>query len=201
MRRVAVLLVGALVCAAVPAAFAQSSDVNVGWVYMSVPKPGMQKQMEEGRKRHMDFHRKQGDTWTWLVWETVTGEGTGTYLATTFGHSWKDLDTWETKMGAADTADGNTNLSPYVSNMTASLWMALKDVSNPGSMTEIPKMEEVNHFLLKPGSEEGFNDVVRPAGWWRGPALRSGDRPEWLGRHGRAHARLHADAGESHGPA
>jgi hypothetical protein len=159
MRRIAVLLVVSLV-ALVPAVFAQSTDVNVGWVYVSVPKPGMVSQLEAGRKKHMDFHRKQGDSWTWLVWETMTGENTGAYLSTTFGHSWKDLDAWETKMGAADTADGNVNLTPYIGATTASIWMLMKDVSHSG-MTEIPKMEEVNHFLLKPGAEADFNDAIR----------------------------------------
>jgi len=161
MRRIAVLLLVAAVVAIVPAALAQSTDVNVGWVYLSTPKAGMVKQLEDGRKKHMDFHRKQGDTWTWLIWEIMTGENTGSYYSSTFGHSWKDLDAWETKMGTADTADGQTNLSPFVSSQTASIWMVLKEPSHPGSMNELPKMSEINHFLLKPGTDSDFNDSIR----------------------------------------
>jgi hypothetical protein len=160
MRKIAIGLLAALVLGLAPAGFAQGTDVNVGWVYFSTPKPGMVKQLEEGRKKHMEFHRKQGDSWTWLVWEIMTGESTGAYLSTTFGHSWKDLDGWETKMGSADTADGQTNLSPYVSSQTASLWMVLKDSSHSAT-TEVPKMQQVNHFLLKPGTESDFNDAIR----------------------------------------
>jgi hypothetical protein len=161
MRRIAVALLAALVLSLAPAALAQGTEVNIGWVYLSLPKPGMVKQLEEGRKKHMDFHRKQNDSWTWSIWEIQTGENTGGYYSTTFGHSWKDLDAWETKMGPADTADGQTNLSPYVSSSTASIWMILKDPSHPGSMTEPPKMVEINHFLLKPGTESDFNDAIR----------------------------------------
>jgi hypothetical protein len=161
MRRIAAVLLAVFSLAVAPLALAQGADVNVGWVYVSTPKPGMVKQMEDGRKKHMEFHRKQNDSWTWLIWETMTGENTGAYLSTTFNHSWKDLDAWETKMGTADTADGAVNLSPYFTNTTASIWMALKDASHSGSMTEIPKMEEVNHFLLKPGTESDFNDAIR----------------------------------------
>src|SRR5271165_7142071 len=153
MRRIAVALFAMLVLCLVPAALAQSTDVNVGWVYLSTPKAGMVKQLEEGRKKHMEFHRKQGDSWTWLIWEIMTGENTGGYYSTTFGHSWKDLDAWETKMGTADTSDGQNNLSPFVSSQTATIWMILKDSSHPGSMTEPSKMAEINHFLLKPGTE------------------------------------------------
>ena len=161
MRRIAVLLVVALFACMLPFASAQSGDVNVGWVYASVPKPGMIKQLEEGRKKHMDFHKKQNDTWRWEIWQVETGENTGNYLSTTFGHSWKDLDAWETKMGAADTADGEVNLAPYISSTTASIWMVLKDASRTPPGNETPKMAQVNHFLLKPGKDADFNSIIR----------------------------------------
>jgi hypothetical protein len=162
MRRIAVCVVMVLLAAClVPLAPAQDKEVNVGWVYAMTIKPGMTKQYEEGRKRHMDWHRKQNDSWSWQVWQVQTGEATGSYLSTTFGHSWKDLDAWEAKLGDADTADGNANMMPYIAGETASIWMVLKDPSHPGSMSVTPKMAEVNHFLLKPGMEEDFNDAIK----------------------------------------
>src|SRR5262249_39058921 len=40
-------------------AVGQKKPVNVGRVFVTAPKPGMSKQLEEGRKRHMQFHQKQ----------------------------------------------------------------------------------------------------------------------------------------------
>jgi hypothetical protein len=163
MRKVAicaVVMLLSLACLA-PFAPAQDKDVEVGWVHAMTIKPGMIKQFEEGRKRHMDWHRKQNDSWSWNLWQIVTGEDTGAYLSVTFGHSWKDLDAWEAKMGDADDADSNTNMVPFLASERASLWMVLKDSSHPGNMSEAPKMAEVNHFLLKPGSEEDFNDAIK----------------------------------------
>jgi hypothetical protein len=119
--------------------------------------------LEDGRKRHMDFHRKQNDSWEWDVWQIETGDGTGNYLSGTFGHSWADLDAWEEKIGTADTADGNVNLTPYVASQTASIWEILPDSSHvPMPMDKTPpKMAELNHFLLKPGSETEFNDAIK----------------------------------------
>ena len=119
MRKAVVVCLALFVALAVPGTFGQDKSVNVGWVYATTPKPGMTKQLEEGRKRHMDFHRKQNDTWTWQVWQIETGESTGSYFSTSFGHSWQDLDAWEQKMGTADTADGAVNLSPYAASTTA----------------------------------------------------------------------------------
>lgn len=161
MRRIAVCAVVVLVACLVPLAPAQDNDVNVGWVHAFTVKPGMTKQFEDGRKRHMEWHRKQNDSWSWQLWEVATGEATGSYYSITFGHSWKDLDAWEAKLGDADTADSNTNMMPYLGGEAASIWMVLKDPSHPSSMSAPPKMAEVNHFLLKPGTEADFNDAIK----------------------------------------
>jgi len=142
--------------------FAQDKSVNVGRVYVMTPKSGMVKQFEEGRKRHMEFHRKNNDTWSWLTWEIQTGEGTGSYLSTTFGHTFKDFDTWEAKLGAADAADSMANLAPYLTdNGDNGFWMVLNNISHPSDSMEPSKMAEANHFLLKPGREEKFIDAAR----------------------------------------
>jgi hypothetical protein len=162
MRRIGVCTaVLVLVACLVPLAPAQDKDVDVGWVHAFTVKPGMTKQFEEGRKRHMDWHRKQNDSWSWQLWEVMTGEATGSYYSITFGHSWKDLDAWEQKLGDTDTVDSNANMMPYLGGETSSLWMVMRDWSHPSSMTENPKMAEVNHFLLKPGTEEDFEDAVK----------------------------------------
>jgi hypothetical protein len=161
MRRIAVGLVLVLAACLAPLATAQDKDVNVGWVYFMAPKPGMTKAFEDGRRRHMDWHRKQNDTWGWETWEIMTGDQTGDYLSTTFGHSWQDFDAWEAKLGAADSADSAANLAPYLATTTASIWMLMKEPSHMSMGNETPKMAEVNHFLLKPGTESDFNDAIK----------------------------------------
>jgi hypothetical protein len=161
MRKATIVLLAVFVALAARGTFGEDRPVNVGWVYETTPKPGMTKQLEEGRKRHMDFHRKQNDTWTWSVWQVETGDSTGSYLSTSFGHSWQDLDAWEQKMGTADTADGAVNLSPYAASTTASIWMVMKEASRPPAGDNPPKLAQVNHFLLKPGSEQDFENDIR----------------------------------------
>ncbi|MBV9573849.1 MAG: hypothetical protein JOY93_07315 [Acidobacteriales bacterium] len=160
MRKLMIVSMVMFLFCSTSAVLAQDKTPDVGWVYMTTPKSGMVKQMEEGRKRHMDFHRKQNDTWTWLIWQIETGDATGAYYSTSFGHSWHDLDAWESKMGTADTADGAVNLAPYGGTTTASIWMVMKDSSRPSSDRNPPKLAEINHFLLKPGTDEEFTDNI-----------------------------------------
>lgn len=159
MRRVAFALSICLLLAV----WAQGQDkaVDVGQVYVMVPKPGMTKQFEDGRKRHMDWHRKQNDSWTWLTWQVQSGRSTGSYISTTFGHSWKDFDTWEQKLGAGDAADGEMNLSPNISNGENSYWIYMKEVSRPTAGDEPNKMAEVEHFFLKQDGDSDFNAAIQ----------------------------------------
>lgn len=161
MRKLSLFSIAFFLAGICLAAVAQDKQDNVGWVYVTIPKPGMTRQLEEGRKRHMDFHRKQNDTWQWNIWQVETGDQTGAYLSTTFGHGWQDLDAWEQKMGTADVADGSVNLVPYATSTTASIWKVLTDASHSSSGNEVPKMVEVNHFLLHPATEREFNYAIR----------------------------------------
>ena len=58
---------------------------------------GMRAQLEAGRAKHMAWHKQQGDTWTWHVWEVTTGPETGSYIVVSPNHQWQDLDAWAAK--------------------------------------------------------------------------------------------------------
>ena len=156
-----ILLAVAVSLLAMPALAQEKKPESVVRVYVMVAKPGMAQQFEEGRKKHMDFHRKSGDTWGWETWSIDTGEGTGNYVSVAGGHTWKDLDAWDAKLGDADTADGNKNMAPFLSASLGSIWMMMPDVSKPRAGMTPPKMQEVIHFQLKPGGESDFNYAVK----------------------------------------
>jgi hypothetical protein len=64
---------------------------NVCRVYFSMPKPGMGEQYEAGRKKHMQFHRDQKDTWTWNTFAIETGDNAGTYVTSSWDTPGKTL--------------------------------------------------------------------------------------------------------------
>src|SRR5262249_2398794 len=55
-------------------------------------KPNMDRQFEEGYKRHLGWHRQNGDRWAWAGWMVISGERDGYFVDGTFFHSWSDLD-------------------------------------------------------------------------------------------------------------
>jgi hypothetical protein len=129
---------------------------NVCRVYFSTPKPGSTDQYEAGRKKHMQFHGAQKDTWTWRTYAIETGDNAGTYVTSTCGHAWKDFDEWEARMGKADTADGNVNLTPYVQGGRNGFYVYRADMSlAPPNQPQSP-MTAVTVYVLHPGTAPDF---------------------------------------------
>lgn len=162
----------AVSCLCVGSSFAQSAGPttqevnaqnanNVCRVYFTTPKPGEAQQYEAGRKKHMQFHRTQKDTWTWNTWEIMTGENTGTYVTSSCGHAWKDLDEWEGRMGKADTADGAVNLAPHSMGGRNGVYVYRSDMSLAAANQPPSPMTAVTVFVLHPGAAPDFVAAVR----------------------------------------
>jgi hypothetical protein len=154
-----VVLAGLTVAAGSPAA-AQDAPGTIAQVVLTRVKPGMGKQYEEGRKRHMAWHKRQGDTWTWHTWQVTSGPDTGQYVTITFGHHWKDLDAWEAKFGQGDDADVELNLGPSTEAATVAYFDFLPDISRPPAGATPTRMSEVIHFFVKPGQSQQFRHAM-----------------------------------------
>ena len=134
---------------------------NVCRVYFVKPKPGATAQMEQGRKKHMQFHKSQNDTWTWNTWLIETGDNTGTYVTSTCGHAWKDFDDWEKRMGKADTADADTNITPHEQSGSNSFYVFRSDLSLAAPSNPPAPVTAVTIFVLHPYAQPAFEDAVK----------------------------------------
>jgi len=117
---------------------------------------GAQTRFEDGVKKHMDWHRKQKDTWGWAVWTVLTGPQTGRFCAGTFGHKWEDFDKPAVSM-EADDADVQVNIVPFVSSHEATFWVLLPKISRP--RTDQAPMSSVIFHHIRLGMDDEFNAV------------------------------------------
>lgn len=134
---------------------------NVCRVYFIKPKPGMEAQLEQGRMKHMQFHKSQNDTWTWNVYLIQTGLNTGTYVTSTCGHAWKDFDDWEKRMGQADAADAATSMGQFIQSQTNGFYAYRSDMSRAPMNALSAPMSAVTIFVLRPGTQTGFSDAIK----------------------------------------
>ena len=158
MRRLGVYsVVLCLLLLALPVA-TQEEEGNIVQVIDQSVKPGMEAQYEEGRKAHMAWHKAQNDPWGWLVWQVISGEGSGQYVVGTFGHKWSDFDT-PSVSEEGDSADFEKNIAPYVNAPQTRYYAFLPKVSRPWEGT--PKMNEVIFFHVEYGEGQTFNYLIK----------------------------------------
>jgi len=137
------------------------NENNLCRIYFTKAKPGQEQQLEAGRKKHMQFHRAQKDTWTWNTWTVETGDNTGLYVTSTCGHAWKDFDEWDARMGKADTTDAAANMGPYIQQATNGFYLYRADMSlAPPNQPPAP-MTAVTIYNLHPGAAPDFIAAVK----------------------------------------
>src|ERR1700751_2394360 len=107
------ILVLILICLTAALAVAQAAPpASVCEIHINKVKPGMTAQYEQGRAKHMAWHKAQKDAWSWVTWEITTGKDTGGYLVSSCGHAWKDFDGRE-KFNDADAENANTTMGAF----------------------------------------------------------------------------------------
>ena len=125
------------------------------------PKDGMQKQFEEGYKRHLEWRRRNQDHWTWYGWQVITGTHVGYFMDGTFGHRWEDFD--RPVAPAEDAADNVQNVSPYGDFLSVSQYVLRPELSHGHLLEEqtpSPSIELL-HFQIHLGKESDFEEILR----------------------------------------
>ncbi len=98
-------------------ASAQTDQGRIAGVESQTPKNGATQQYEQGRKQKADWHKQQKDPSPLYVFETLTGQNTGTYLVCRFDLHWADMDKPPIP-DASDTEEYNKVVGSYVQSIT-----------------------------------------------------------------------------------
>lgn len=130
---------------------------NVAQINTQTPGRGMAEKYEAARKKHMGWHKAQKDGWTWLTWEVVSGESSGSYLTGTFGRAWKDFDGRD-KFEQQDEADVKKTVGPTVERFFTSYYVRRADLSLNQPTNDPPSAySALTYFRVRP---EGVNEFV-----------------------------------------
>jgi len=155
------LLSIAVCCLAAGVTVAQSTPPDmVCEVHLNKVKPGMTAQYEQGRAKHMAWHKSQNDSWSWTTWEITTGENTGSYLVSTCGHPWKDFDGRE-KFDIADDANATATMGASIASDTVSYFTLRTDVSAAYAPAMPSPYLSVVFFHLKPEGLTDFRNAIK----------------------------------------
>jgi hypothetical protein len=135
-------------------------QTDVARVVVIKPHAGQQRDFQLGYQRHLEWHRKNKDPWTWYGWRIATGERVGCFMDGTFGHAWKDFDAAVNPSG--DAADNALNVAPYADFISVEHIERLAGVSNDRRLEEGKpgRMIELHRFAVRPGFESDFESVL-----------------------------------------
>src|SRR5271165_4294725 len=139
--RTVLSVVGVMLFAAV-SVVAQDKPGTLAALEFQKPKSGMVPQYEAGRKQKADWHKQQKDPQALMVWETLSGDNTGTYIVGRLGQHWSDFD----KPAIPDQADLDEFqkvIGSYVDSLVGRYYDFMPKISNPDSSTMPPKFSEI----------------------------------------------------------
>ncbi len=128
-------------------AAAQNAPASIAAIESQTPKNGMTQQYEQGRKQKADWHKQQKDAQPLYVWETLTGDNTGTYLVGRLDQHWADMDK-PAIPDAADTEEYSKAIGAYVQSLTDRYYEYLPKLSNPEPGRTPSKFTELVTFRL-----------------------------------------------------
>jgi hypothetical protein len=140
------------------AAQAPAPKAEIAALEFQTPKNGMVKQYEDGRKQKVDWHKQQKDTQALFVFETLTGERTGTYIVGRLGQHWADMDT-PSVTDAADLAEYQKAIGASVEKLTTAYYEYMPKVSNPPTDMN-GKYTEVITFHIRYGHNDDFRSAI-----------------------------------------
>lgn len=139
--------------------FSQGKPGTLASLEYQTPKPGMTKQYEDGRKQKAEWHKQQKDTQPLLVWETISGDRTGTYIVGRLDQHWADLDK-PSVPEQADLEEFNKVMGPYVQSIVTRYYELMPKMSKPLETPGPSKFAEILTFHVRPGKGNDFRSAL-----------------------------------------
>ncbi len=159
MKQKQLLSAIAVVLFAACSLFAQEPGTLAGLEFQK-PKNGMVPQYEAGRKQKAAWHKQQNDPNALMVWETLSGESTGTYIVGRFGMHWADMDKPPVS-DEADLAEFQKVVGNYVDSVVARYYEFLPKVSRePTGEMGPAKFSEIYIFHVRYGKGSDFRSAI-----------------------------------------
>jgi hypothetical protein len=138
---------------------AQEKPGTVAALDFQKPKNGMVSQYESGRKQKAAWHKQQNDPLPLFVWETLSGENTGTYIVGRLGQHWADFDK-PTIPDETDLAEFQKVVGAYVDSVITRYYEFMPKVSNPTNDKMPSKFAEIITFHVRYGKESDFRSAI-----------------------------------------
>lgn len=139
---------------------AQEKPGTLAGIEFQKPKNGMVPQYEAGRKQKAAWHKEKNDPQALMVWETLSGDNTGTYVVGRFDQHWADMDK-PAISDEADTAEFQKVIGSSVESVVNRYYDFLPKISHvPAGDMGPSKFSEVIIFQVRYGKNSDFRSGI-----------------------------------------
>lgn len=110
---------------------AKAQTNTVGHFSFWKPKQGKEEDFNAGYKKHLEWHKINGDKKNWYGWYFITGPRTDFFLDATLNHNWSEFD--KPLKSSEDNTDVNLHVAPFGDYQYAQKMVYLPSLSNADS--------------------------------------------------------------------
>lgn len=135
-------------------AFAQPAAGPYARMVVIQPKPGKAAAFEQGYQRHLEWHSKAADRWSWYGWSFVLGDRLGMFMDGTFGHAAANFDA--AVQPAADAADNAVNVVPYADFLSHGVFRRMDAASIGQPLPDASPFLAMTTYTVAAGDEGAF---------------------------------------------
>lgn len=142
------------------------------------PREGLARQFEEGYKRHLDWHRDAGDSWTWYGWTVATGDRLGWFIDGTFDHNAEDFDA--PVKPAEDVADNEKNVVPFGRFVSSGFYRLRPELSRLSTERLAAPLATFTTVHVRPQNQAAFEKALASRELLVYEQLAGGPQPSYL---------------------
>jgi hypothetical protein len=146
-----------LLLAAIHATSQQNPNVFAFFEYEI--KDGMEDQFIAGYGKDLEWHKSQGDDWSWVGWFVVNGERRDRFIDATPNHRWADFDHWKVN-SAENNRHNNIHWVPYVTNPSGGYKVISEAASQYKKDWYKSRWQQVYTVQLHSGREKEFQEFM-----------------------------------------
>ena len=171
MKKSVLLIAAALFGLMNAVAFAADTP-TIARMWKVTPKPGMEQDLEDAIKAHSAYRMDNKDSWTWNVYQTLSGDMDGSCFIRSANHTWADIGAYSDSEFVENARNHwNANVDQYVQTYHGSMAEYLPEISNwpEGAVYEY---YWVYTYHIQPGRTQAWEaaakaivDVLKEQGW------------------------------------
>ncbi|HEX7085741.1 MAG TPA: hypothetical protein VF198_05220 [Vicinamibacterales bacterium] len=154
-----------------PPAGETQRQAQAAFLFVYRPKPGAEALFEQAYRRHLDWHRRNGDPLPWYAWYVTAGPRVGLFVDGTFGIPFGALD--RRVRPAEDAADLAETAGAFGDPVDRRLYRLRPELSTatPIESGAPDPSVDVLEIVVTPGAERAFEGALASArnAWQRRP--------------------------------